>query len=79
MATQQTNMRRHRNQNDDDNISVVCYKDPETKRVGILRIRQQITCSACVIVRGTLSAYRKHLLSQSHCDIVRKLCDENKY
>ncbi|CAF0820838.1 unnamed protein product [Didymodactylos carnosus] len=79
MAAQQTNMRRHRNSKDDDNISVICYKDPETKRVGILRIHQQITCDACMVVRGTLSAYRRHLLTQSHCDSVRKLCDENKY
>jgi hypothetical protein len=47
--------------------------------VGVVRIRQQPTCSACNVTRGTLGLYAKHLLENNHRENVKKLCDENRF
>jgi hypothetical protein len=47
--------------------------------VGVVRIRQQPVCSACNLMRGTLSLYSKHILENNHRENVKKLCDENRF
>ncbi|CAF3359818.1 unnamed protein product [Rotaria sp. Silwood1] len=74
-----TNNINNKAQNDDDNCSVICYKDSDDGHVGVVRIRQQPVCSACNLMRGTLSLYYKHVLENNHRENVKKLCDENRF
>ncbi|CAF1539825.1 unnamed protein product [Rotaria magnacalcarata] len=73
------NNNNNKSQNDDDNCSVVCYKDFDDGHVGVVRIRQQPVCSACNVMRGTLSLYYKHVLENNHRENVKKSCDENRF
>ncbi|CAF0959548.1 unnamed protein product [Adineta steineri] len=63
-------------QKDDDNCSVVCYKDSDNDIVDVVRIRQQIFCSLCNSMRGTFLLYCKHILDNNHREKVKKLYDE---
>ncbi|CAF0941192.1 unnamed protein product [Adineta ricciae] len=62
---------------EDDSMSIICFKDPDTGHVGTVRIRQQIFCTLCNLIRGTLSLYFKHVMDDQHHEHVKKLCDEN--
>ncbi|UJR36526.1 hypothetical protein I4U23_029247 [Adineta vaga] len=61
---------------EDDSLSIICFKDSDTGHVGTVRIRQQIFCTLCNVMRGTLSLYFKHVMDDHHHAQVKKLCDE---